>query len=44
MIEGITKREPNKKLCHSTVVLKVLFQKWFQLEGAESQEKKKHAK
>ncbi len=43
MIEGIIKREPKKDVCHSTIVLEVLFQKWFALEGAKSQEKKKHA-
>jgi len=27
MIEGITKREPKKDLCHSAIVLKIMFQK-----------------
>jgi hypothetical protein len=36
MIEEITKREPKNDVCHSTIVLEVLFQKWFPLEGAES--------
>jgi len=39
MIEGTTKKD----VCHSTIVLKVLFQKWFPLEGAKSQENNKHA-
>jgi hypothetical protein len=43
MIERIAKREPKNDICHSPIVLKVLFQKWFPLEGAKSQEKKKHA-
>ncbi len=37
MIEGIAKKD----VCHSTIVLEVLFQKWFPLERAKSQEKKK---
>jgi hypothetical protein len=41
-IERTTKREPNKDLCHSTIVLKVIFQKWFPLQGAKSKDKKKH--
>jgi hypothetical protein len=36
MIEGIIKREPKKDVCHSTIVLEVLFQKWFALEGEKS--------
>jgi hypothetical protein len=36
MIEGTTKREPKKDVCHSTIVLEVLFQKWFPLKGAKS--------
>ncbi len=44
MIKGIAKREPKKDVCHFAIVLKVLFQKWFPLEGAESEEKKKQAK
>ncbi len=28
MIEGITKREPKKDVCHSTILFEVLFQKW----------------
>jgi hypothetical protein len=43
MIEGPAKREQKKDICHSAIVLEVLFQKWFPLEGAESQEEKKHA-
>jgi hypothetical protein len=41
MIVGTAKREPKKDVCHFTIVLKVLFLKWFPLEGAKSQEKKK---
>ncbi len=44
MIEGTAKRKPKKDVCHSAIVLEVLFQKWFQVEGAKSQEKKKQAK
>jgi hypothetical protein len=36
MIEEITKIEPPKNVCHSTIVLEVLFQKWFPLEGVNS--------
>jgi hypothetical protein len=43
MIEGISKRKPKKDVCHFAIVLEVLFQKWFPLEGGESQKKKKHA-
>jgi hypothetical protein len=35
MIEGITKREPKKDVCHSAIVQKVMFQKWFPLEGGK---------
>jgi hypothetical protein len=41
MIEGTTKREPKKGVCHSTVVLEVLFQKWFPLDGTKSRERTK---
>jgi hypothetical protein len=44
MIKGTTKREPKKDVCHSAIVLKVLFQKWFPLDGAESYERKEQAK
>ncbi len=44
MIDGTTKREPKNDVCHFAIVLKVLFQKWFPLEGVKSQEKKKQAK
>jgi hypothetical protein len=33
MIEGIAKRKPKKDVCHYAIVLKVLFHKWFPLEG-----------
>jgi hypothetical protein len=36
MIEGTTKIEPKKDTCHSTITFKVMFQKWFPLEGAKS--------
>jgi hypothetical protein len=39
MIKGTTKKD----VCHFAIVLKVLFQKWFPLKGAKSQEKKKEA-
>jgi hypothetical protein len=41
MIEGTTKREPKKDVCHFSIVLEVLFQNWFPLDGIESQERKK---
>ncbi len=41
MIEGIAKKEPKKDVCHSAIVLEILFQKWFPLKGVEPQEKKK---
>jgi hypothetical protein len=41
MIEGTSKREPKKDVCHSAIALEVLFQKWFPLNGKESQERKK---
>jgi hypothetical protein len=40
MIEVKTKRKQKKDVCHFAMVLKILFQKWFPLKGAESQEKK----
>ncbi len=43
MIEGTTKREPKKDVCHFAIILEVIFQNWFPLEGVESQEKKTHA-
>jgi hypothetical protein len=39
--EGTTKREPKNIIWHSTIVLQVLFQKWFPLEGIEPHERKK---
>ncbi len=44
MIEGIAKREPKGNVCHFAIVLEVIFWRWFLLEGAELEEKKKHAK
>jgi hypothetical protein len=44
MIERTTKRKPKKDVCHFAIVLEVLFQKWFPLEGAKSQEGKKQRK
>jgi hypothetical protein len=35
MIEIILKRVPKKDACHSSIVLEVLFQKWFLVNGAE---------
>jgi hypothetical protein len=35
MVEGTTKRKPKKDVCHSTIVLEVLFQKWFPVKGAK---------
>ncbi len=40
MIEVKTKRKQKKDVCHFAMVLKILFQKWFPLEGAWSHEKK----
>jgi hypothetical protein len=42
MIEGTTKRKPKKDVCHFPIVLKIMFQKWFPLEGAKPQKKKKN--
>jgi hypothetical protein len=36
MIEGTTKREPQKYVCHFAIVFEVLFQKWFPLDGTKS--------
>ncbi len=41
MIEGTTKKEPKKDVCHFVIVLEVLFQKWFPIQGAKPHEKKK---
>jgi hypothetical protein len=35
MIEGITKREAKKDLCDYVIILKVLFYKWFLVQGTE---------
>ncbi len=43
MIEGTTKREPKKDVCHFAIVLEVLFHKWFPLQGIEPHEKNKYA-
>jgi hypothetical protein len=40
MIKGTTKREPKKDVCHSTIALKFLFQKWFPIQGVEAYKKK----
>jgi hypothetical protein len=34
MIEGTVKREPKKDVCHFTIVLEIIFQKWFPVQGA----------
>jgi hypothetical protein len=44
MIRGTTKREQKKDVYHFAIVLEVLFQKWFPLDGAKSQERKKQTK
>jgi hypothetical protein len=44
MIKGTTKEKPKKDVCHFAIVLKVMFHKWFPLEGTQSREKKKHTK
>jgi len=36
MIKRTTKREPRKVVCHYAIVLEILFQKWFPLNGIES--------
>ncbi len=41
MIEETTNRKQKKDVCHSTIVLEVLFHKWFPLKGVKPQEKKK---
>jgi hypothetical protein len=43
MIEGTTKREPKKDVCHFAIILEVMFQNWFPLQGVESREKTKVA-
>jgi hypothetical protein len=44
MIKGIAKRKPKKDVWHFSIILEVLFQKWFPLDGAKSHERKKQAK
>jgi hypothetical protein len=44
MIEGTTKIELKKDVCHYAIVLEILFQKWFPLKGAKPQEKNKQTK
>jgi len=44
MIEGTTKRKLKKDVRHFVIVLKVIFQKWFPIQGAKPQEKKKQIK
>ncbi len=41
MIKGIAKRKLKKDVCHFVIVLEVVFQKWFPLEGVKPQVKKK---
>jgi hypothetical protein len=43
MLENMIERIKEKDVCHFAIVLEVLFQKWFPLDGAESHERKKHA-
>jgi len=43
-LKGQQKDNQKKDVCHSTIVLEVLFQKWFPLERAKSQVRKKQAK
>ncbi len=43
MIKGTTKREPKKDVCHSAIILEVLFKKWFIVKGIKPQEKKKQS-
>jgi hypothetical protein len=43
LIEGIAKREHKKDVCHSAIILEVLFQKWFPIKGIEPHEKKKQS-
>jgi hypothetical protein len=40
MIEGTTIREPKNDVCYFAIILEVLFQKWFLLEGVKPHEKK----
>jgi hypothetical protein len=44
MIEGTSKIELKNDVCHSVIVLKVLFHKWFPIQGVKPQKKKKHTK
>jgi len=39
MIEGTTIREPKNDVCYFAIILEVLFQKWFPLEGIKPHEK-----
>jgi hypothetical protein len=41
IIEGIANREPKNDVCHFIIVLEVVFQKWFLIQGVKLQEKKK---
>jgi hypothetical protein len=34
MIEGTTNRRPKKDVCHSVIILEIMFYKWFPLKGA----------
>jgi hypothetical protein len=43
MITRTTKKELEKHVCHSIIVLEILFQKWFPIKGAEPHEKKKQS-
>jgi hypothetical protein len=35
-IERIAKREPKKDVCHSTIILEVMFQKWFPIKRSRT--------
>jgi hypothetical protein len=36
MIEGIAKSEPKKDVCHSAIIIEILFEKGFPLERTKS--------
>ncbi len=41
MIEEIAKIKPKKDVFYIAIIIEVLFEKWFPLEGVESHEKNK---
>jgi hypothetical protein len=35
MIVGTVKKKPKKDVCHFAIILEVMFQKWFEIQGVE---------